>query len=105
MFCSPPNSLSDVVLQLQMKLLSETHEYHIRRNEVLQDLLRETRKISFSPFKRVKTYFVGELGKDTGGLTREMWALFSKSVQQSLCEGKEKCAVFRHDATKLQVKS
>ena len=86
-----------------MKLLSETHEYHIRRSDVLQDLLRETRKKSFSPFKRVKTYFIGELGKDTGGLTREMWSLFSKSVQQSLCEGKANCSVLRHDATKLQV--
>ena len=50
----------------------------------------------------MKTYFVGESGKDTGGLTREMWSLFSKSIQQSLCEGANR-SVLRHDATKLQV--
>ena len=54
-------SLSDVVLHLQMKFLSEAHEYHIRRSEELQDLLRETWKKSYSLFKHVKTYFVGKL--------------------------------------------
>lgn len=56
-----------------------------------------------SPFKRVKTYFVAEAGQDTGGLTRELWCLFARHVQQSLCEGKEHCMVLRHDANKLQV--
>ena len=66
-------------------------------------MIRETRKRAYSPFKRVKTYFVGEPGKDTGGLTRELWSLLSKNIQQSLCEGKENCLVLRHDATKLRV--
>ena len=75
----------------------------MRRSEVFNDLMRETRKRAYSPFKYVKTYFVGEPGKDTGGLTRELWCLFARHLQQSLCEGKENCRVVRHDAAKLQV--
>jgi hypothetical protein len=45
---------------------------------------------------------VGEAGEDTGGLTRELWRLFSKSIQQHLCEGQENCLIFRHDSAKLQ---
>ena len=92
-----------MVLSLQKKLSVDVHEYHVRRSIVFSDLLRETLKRSFQPLKRVKTYFVGECGKDTGGLTRELWRLFGKHIQQHLCEGKENCLVLRHDATKLQV--
>lgn len=97
-----PQSLSDIIQQLKSKIHAETHEYHVRRSEVLNDLLRETRKRAYSPFKCVKTYFVGEPGEDTGGLTRELWCLFAKHIQESLCDGKENCRVFRHDAAKLQ---
>ena len=51
----------------------------------------------------MKTYFTGEAGQDTGGLTRELWQLFGKHLKQSLCEGKDNCLVFRHDAQKLKV--
>ena len=52
---------------------------------MFQNLMRETHKRSYSPFKCLKTYFVGELklGKDTGGLARELWSIFSKSIQPS----------------------
>lgn len=86
-----------------MKLKTETHKYHVRRSDLFHDLLRETTKKSYHPLKHVETYFVGEPGFDTGGLTRELWRLFGKHVQQSLCEGKENCLVIRHDASKLQV--
>ena len=102
-FFSSPQSLKDVIVNLQMKLNNETHVYHVRRSDLFEDLLRETRKRSYRPSKHVKTDFVGEPGEDTGGLTRELWCLFGKYLQQSLCEDKENCLVFRHDATKLQV--
>ena len=101
-FFSSPQSLKDVIVNLRMKL-NETHVYHVRRSNLFEDLLRKTRKRSHRPSKHVETDFVGELGEDTGGLTRELWCLFGKYLQQSLCEGKENCLVFRHDATKLQV--
>lgn len=96
-----PQNLKEAIQKLEMKLSSEHHEYHIRRNDVFCDILRETRKRSYNPFKRVKTYFVGESGQDTGGLTRELWRLFGKFLQENLCDGKENC-VLRHDSTKLQ---
>ena len=46
---------------------------------------------------------MGEAGEDTGGLTRGLWRLFSKSIQQHLCEGQENCLIFRRDSAKLQV--
>ena len=55
-FFSLPESLDDVIKHMQIIVQAETHEYHVRRNEVFQDLIRETRKRSYSPFKRVKTY-------------------------------------------------
>lgn len=75
----------------------------MRRSHLFHDLLKETSKKSYDPLKRVETYFVAEPGLDTGGLTRELWRLFGKYIQQSLCEGRENCLVIRHDATKLQV--
>ena len=49
-----------------------------------------------------QTWFVGELGKDTGSVTREMWRLLGKDVQM-MCDGQEGQLVFRHDSTKVQV--
>ena len=83
-------------------MTTEEYEFQVRRDHVLEDLLKESRKRSYHPQKRVKTWFVGEEGEDTGGLTRELWRLFGKEIQ-SLCEGKENILVPRHDATKLQV--
>ena len=60
------------------------------------------KKKSFDPLKKVNVWFVGEEGRDTGGLTREMWRLFSIEVQR-ICEGKKGCLLIKHDATKLQV--
>ena len=51
-----------------------------------------------------QTWFVGELGKDTGGVTREMWRLFGKYVQMT-CDGQDGKLVFRQDSTKVQVTS
>ena len=75
----------------------------MRRDYILQDLLRVTTKRGFHPHMKIETWFVGEAGEDTGGLTRELWCLFSKSIQRQLCEGQENCLVFRHDTGKLQV--
>ena len=48
----------------------------MRRSDLFEDLLRETRKRSYRPSKHVETDFVGEPGEDTEGLTRELWCLF-----------------------------
>ena len=69
----------------------------------MHDLLKDTAKSSYGPNKKVKTWFVGEEGIDTGGLTRELWGLFGKEIQRTLCEGKKNNLIFRHDAKKLQV--
>ena len=45
---------------------------------------------------------MGELGKDTGGVTREMWRLFGNDIK-SLCDGQNDKFVFRHDSSKVQV--
>ena len=100
---SSPQSLHDIIQHLRLKIGVETHEYHVRRSDVFNDLMRETQKRAYSPFKHVKTYFVGEPGKDTGGLTREMWCIIAQHLQQTLFEGRENCLTLRHDATKLQV--
>ena len=44
------------------------------------DLLRTVKKNA--------VWFVGEEGRDTGGLSREMWRIFSSEIQR-MCEGKE----------------
>ena len=97
--CSP-ETLRDAVMNLQSNLIPETQEFHIRRDHVVDDLLRETRKSTYQPNKRVVTWFVGEAGRDAGGLTRELWSLFAQEVER-LCDGHSTCKVPRHDATKL----
>lgn len=57
---------------------------------------------AYDPLKRVRVWFVGEEGRDTGGLTREMWRLFNDDLKR-MCEGNEGCLLIRHDAAKLQV--
>ena len=39
---------------------------------------------SYNPLRRVSTYFIGESGTDTGEMTRELWRLFAKGVEQTL---------------------
>lgn len=48
------STLKEVLRQLQSFLKSENYEFQIRRGRVLEDLLKETKKRSFSPVKRVK---------------------------------------------------
>ena len=96
------DTLQSAVSLLQAKMLPEVQEFHIRRNHVLHDVIQETKKRTYSPMKKVSTYFVGEAGKDEGGLTRELWSLFANAVEQ-LCDGQPMCKIFRHDAAKLQV--
>ena len=58
LLCSLPESLNDVINHLKLNVTQETHEYNVRRDEVFSDLMREAKKRSFSPYKRVMTYFV-----------------------------------------------
>lgn len=83
-----------------MVLPEPVQEFHIRRNHVLEDVVEETRKNNYHPQNRVSTWFVGEVGRDTGGLTRELWQLFAREIER-LCDGHLK--IFRHDAAKLHV--
>ena len=87
---------------LEMALKDETFQYEIRREFVLCDLLRTVEKKTYDPQKRVNVWFVGEEGRDTSGLSREMWRLFGSEMQR-MCEGKEGCLLIKHDTTKLQV--
>ena len=41
--------------------------------------------------------FVGECGRDTGGVTRELWRLQGYSIV-GLCEGQPNNLSFRHDS-------
>ena len=101
-FIRSPKSLSEAILMLEMVLKREYFEYEVRREFVFCDLLRTVKKNAYDPLKRVKVWFVGEEGRDTGGLSREMWRIFSSEIQR-MCEGKEGCLLIKHDATKLQV--
>lgn len=102
MQCSSPKTLKEAILKLGAAVRIEDFQYEIRREFAFSDLLRAVKK-SYHPLKRVKTWFVGEEGSDTGGLTREMWRLFGKDLQ-CMCEGKEGCLLIKHDAAKLQVR-
>ena len=99
---SSPETLQEAIVKLEEALQVDTFEFQVRREFVLNDLLRAVKKKSYHPLKRVKTWFVGEEGRDTGGLTREMWRLFGKELQ-GLCEGREGCLLIKHNAEKLQV--
>lgn len=102
LFAYRPETLQDAVMLLQSMVLPEVQEFHIRRSHVLDDIVKETKRRTFQPLKKIVTWFVGEAGKDTGGLTRELWRLFAKEVE-SLCDGHPTRKIFRHDAAKLQV--
>ena len=97
-----PQTLEDVIASLQLKLRSESYVFNIRRECVLIDIINEPTMGDCHPLMNMKTWFVGEKGEDTGGLTRELWSLFSKEVE-SLCDGHIGRKIFRHDAVKIQV--
>ena len=101
MYFSPPKTLRDIIAILESKLKGMC-QVEVRRNYVFADLIKEVRRKFFNPSRKLKTWFVGEPGKDTGGLTRELWRLFGKDLYQ-LCDGPPASKVPRHDASKLQV--
>ena len=88
-----------MIRHLFNKLQNEVYYFEVRRDHVLDDLLHEVQSESFHPKKRIKTWFIGENGADTGGLTREMWTIFVKELR----EGREYHLIFKHDGTRLQV--
>ena len=53
-------------------------------------------------FILLQTWFIGECGSDTGGVTHELWRLFGNSVM-GLCEGQANTLVFRQDSGKVSV--
>ena len=85
-----------------MELRSDIYRFLLRREFLLSDLLRGVWSKQFHLRNKIKLWFVGEEGRDTGGLTREMWRLFAKELQQ-MCEGRAGCLMIKHDATKLKV--
>ena len=60
-------------MKLQSRLLPVGCQFEVRREHVLDDLIAATKRRSFQPYpqKKVTTYFIGEAGRDTGGLTRD----------------------------------
>lgn len=70
---SPPVTLQEAIWKLEEALQVDVFEFQVRREFVLHDLLRAVKNKSYHPLKRVKTWFVGEEGRDTGELTRELW--------------------------------
>ena len=51
---------------------------------------------------KFQTWFIGESGTDTGGITRELWRLLGHDVMH-LCEGNSAKMVFRHSSAKVLV--
>lgn len=51
----------------------------------------------------IQTWFIGECGRDTGRVTRELWRLFGYCLV-GLCEGTPNCLVFRHDSGRVSVR-
>lgn len=108
-----------MITHLQEFLKNEVVEFQVRREYVYLDLLKESKKSKFHPMKRVQvflesnaydecaylkqTWFIGEMGRDTGGITRELWKLFGESLER-LCIGEENMLVFRPDSNKVIVR-
>lgn len=110
------------MIHLQAFLKPEVQEFHVRREYIFDDVLQETKKSWFHPLKRVKvneyeytgigyinvlylkTWFIGENGRDTGGVTRELWRLMGLSLMK-LCEGQPSRLVFRRDSERVVVSS
>ena len=51
----------------------------------------------------LQTWFIGESGTDTGGITRELWRLFGQGLMQQ-CNGSSDKMVFRHSSYKVMVR-
>ena len=50
----------------------------------------------------LQTWFIGEVGQDTGGLTRELWSELSQCLLK-LCEGQAAKLIFRRDPERVIV--
>lgn len=50
-----------------------------------------------------KTWFIGECGRDTGGVTRELWRFLGRALM-NICEGQPNNLVFRHNAELVSVR-
>jgi hypothetical protein len=75
-----PSTLNEVITHLQNQLKPEIYEFQVYREDLLHDIIKATKRLSFDPLKRVKTWFIGECGRDTGGVTRELWPLLGYST-------------------------
>ena len=53
-FSHSPSTLGDVVKMLEQSLKPKYYEVQVRRDHVLDDILKEARKKGFQPFKRIK---------------------------------------------------
>jgi hypothetical protein len=91
---------SDVTQELQM-YVEEHPVFHmeVRRDFILPDTIKATKRRGFKPTRRVKVEFVGENGDDFGGLARELWMLLGSELQNKLGSG----GLFAHDAIALKV--
>lgn len=75
--------------------------FSLRREHLMEDLMKKTHRLNFSALKTVQAYFAGEAGRGDG-VTKELWCLFGEEVEV-LCDGGAGCRIFRHDAVKLKV--
>ena len=97
-----PQTLQDVLSVLKSRVLStEVQLFTIRRGHIFEDIVKEAKRPSYAPLKKIKTEFAGEAGDDTGGISRELWTLFAREVS-ALCDGSAKCKIFRHDSVKVK---
>ena len=102
---SSSTTLKDVLMELSTRNVGNgVQRIDIRRDRVLDDMIRETGKKNFNcnP-SNIKVWFIGECGEDYGGLTRESWGLLSKEIKFKLCTGISPNLVFSPNFTKLQV--
>ena len=114
--------------ELQSQVQDDASNCNImfRRGHVLEDALRAAGRSSFRPYGRPQVWktatqtsfvspnatvlllcmerkFIGEEGRDTGGLTRELWRLLCPSMSQSLFHGPVGKRTIIHSVQRLQV--
>lgn len=98
-------SLKEVIMTLSAKVIDyDEFKIEVRHGFVMEDLLQEINCSTFNPKKKIYTEIVGESGRDTGGLTREMFCYFGRDLKRS-CAGSGNIKIPRHDTVKLQVNS
>ncbi|XP_065885983.1 uncharacterized protein [Dysidea avara] len=97
-------TLHDVIMELSSQTSGNgIQRVQVRRENVLDDMIREVGKKSFNcNCSNMKTWFVGELGIDYGGLTRELWSLLAKEIKFKLCTGKSPNMSLKPNPMKLQ---